>query len=145
MPRYELALILKDLPRAALANALKRSCQHVWNEQGVVRKIENLGTKPLPYRMHVHGSKNITGSYFVMKFDSSTIAMEAIENRFRQDSEVVRPTIFTVAEEEERPCMRGIECQFGEDISLVGERMTWRTKALKKANLYKDLKRTRKS
>ncbi|XP_069101503.1 small ribosomal subunit protein bS6m-like [Argopecten irradians] len=145
MPRYELALILKDLPRAALASALKRSCQHVWNEKGIVRKIENLGTKQLPYKIHVHGTKNITGSYFVVNFDSNALSKEAIENRLRQDTEVVRPTIFTIAEDEERPCSRGIECQFGEDVSHIGQRLSWRTKALKKANMYKDLKRTKKS
>ncbi|OWF47123.1 28S ribosomal protein S6, mitochondrial-like [Mizuhopecten yessoensis] len=145
MPRYELALILKDLPRAALATALKRSCQHVWKEDGVVRKIENLGTKPLPYRMHVHGSKNVTGSYFVMNFDSSTNAKEEIEKRLRRDAEIVRPTIFSVVEDDERPCMRGLECQFGENVSLIGERLSWRTKALKKTNLYAGLKKNKKN
>ncbi|XP_060067777.1 small ribosomal subunit protein bS6m-like [Ylistrum balloti] len=145
MPRYELALILKNLPKEGLANALKRSCQVVWEQEGVVRKIENLGTKSLPYKMKAHGSGNTTGSYFVMNFDASTDGKEEIQKKLHRDAEIIRPTIFNVTEDEERPCIRGLECQFDEDISLVGERLSWRTKALKKANLYKDLKRKQKN
>lgn len=43
------------------AQAIKRCCTHILDKGGMIKGMENLGFKPLPYRMSNHGQKFYEG------------------------------------------------------------------------------------
>ena len=44
-----------------LTQVLRRSCATILERGGIIRKMENLGHKTLPYKMSVHGQRHTTG------------------------------------------------------------------------------------
>ncbi|KFM81644.1 28S ribosomal protein S6, mitochondrial, partial [Stegodyphus mimosarum] len=67
MPAYEFSVLLKILPRAEAATALKRIGTLLLDKGIVIQKLENHGTKDLPFRMKGEGKAHTRGSYFVFK------------------------------------------------------------------------------
>lgn len=54
MVQYEVALILRSVPTAELSQLLKKTLSVVLDQGAVLRKVENLGERQLPYRMRAH-------------------------------------------------------------------------------------------
>ncbi|XP_053076578.1 28S ribosomal protein S6, mitochondrial isoform X3 [Acinonyx jubatus] len=61
MPRYELALILKAMQRPETAAALKRTIEALMDRGAVVRSLENLGDRALPYKISAHSQRHSRG------------------------------------------------------------------------------------
>uniref|UniRef100_UPI003B9EA023 mitochondrial ribosomal protein S6 isoform 3 n=2 Tax=Rattus norvegicus TaxID=10116 RepID=UPI003B9EA023 len=61
MPRYELALILKAMRRPETAAALKRTIESLMDRGAIVRNLENLGERALPYRISSHSQQHSRG------------------------------------------------------------------------------------
>ncbi|KRF84048.1 small ribosomal subunit protein bS6m isoform X2 [Drosophila virilis] len=51
MPSYELALVLRQLPRPELISVIKRTAEAIFDKGGIIRKFENLGTRALPFKV----------------------------------------------------------------------------------------------
>uniref|UniRef100_A0A8I3WSX1 Small ribosomal subunit protein bS6m n=1 Tax=Callithrix jacchus TaxID=9483 RepID=A0A8I3WSX1_CALJA len=64
MPRYELALILKAMQRPETAAALKRTIEALMDRGAIVRDLENLGERALPYRISAHNQQYNSGGNF---------------------------------------------------------------------------------
>ncbi|KAG8686218.1 hypothetical protein FRC08_012681 [Ceratobasidium sp. 394] len=91
MPFYELLCIsshFRDYKH--IKDLVTVTAQHVMNHGGVVRKINNLGTRTLPQRMRSHQQWQTAGDYWTMHFDSSPSVMQALGARLRQDPRVIR-------------------------------------------------------
>ncbi|KAH9507259.1 28S ribosomal protein S6, mitochondrial [Bulinus truncatus] len=123
MPTYELSLILKALQRPELAQVVKRCCTSILDQGGIIRGMENLGLKPLPYRMKNHSMKFNEGNYILIKFDGSTNMFEPLSDIFTRDTDVIKRTIF-LEEEFVRPCLSG-PCEFGEISNPDHEKRIW--------------------
>ncbi|KAK6986180.1 28S ribosomal protein S6 mitochondrial [Biomphalaria glabrata] len=123
MPTYELSVILKALQRPELAQVIKRCCTNILGQGGIIRGMENLGLKPLPYRMKNHGSKFTEGNYILIKFDASTKIHEPLMDIFSRDTDVIRKNMFS-EEEFVRPCLSG-PCEFGEIKNPDHEKRLW--------------------
>ncbi|XP_021484447.1 small ribosomal subunit protein bS6m [Meriones unguiculatus] len=93
MPRYELALILKAMRRPDTAAALKRTIEFLMEQGAIVRDLENLGERALPYRITNHNQKHRRGGYFLVDFYAPTSAVENILEHLGRDTEVIRPNI----------------------------------------------------
>lgn len=93
MPRYELALILKAMQRPETAAALKRMLQALMDRGAIVRNLENLGERALPYRISVHSQKHTRGGYFLVDFYAPTTTVESIKEYLSRDIDVIRPNI----------------------------------------------------
>lgn len=52
-------------------NTLKRTAESIFQKGGFLRKIENLGSRNLPFKVSEHGLVHKIGSAFVLKFDVS--------------------------------------------------------------------------
>uniref|UniRef100_A0A6I8NHR9 Small ribosomal subunit protein bS6m n=1 Tax=Ornithorhynchus anatinus TaxID=9258 RepID=A0A6I8NHR9_ORNAN len=61
MPRYELALILKATQRPETAAILKRTINALMERGAIVRNLENLGERNLPYKISIHSQRHVRG------------------------------------------------------------------------------------
>ncbi|XP_055273309.1 28S ribosomal protein S6, mitochondrial [Moschus berezovskii] len=93
MPRYELALILKAMQRPETAAALKRTLEALMDRGAVVRSLENLGERALPYKMSAHSQQHTRGGYFLVDFYAPTTTVESIMEHLSRDIDVIRPNV----------------------------------------------------
>ncbi|XP_028278907.1 small ribosomal subunit protein bS6m [Parambassis ranga] len=93
MPRYELALILKAMQRPETAATLRRTVETLMERGAVVRNLENLGERQLPYKITKHNQKHKRGTYFLVDFYAASSILPAFMNHLHRDVDVVRPTI----------------------------------------------------
>ncbi|XP_034535177.1 28S ribosomal protein S6, mitochondrial [Notolabrus celidotus] len=93
MPRYELALILKAMQRPETASALRRTVETLMDRGAVVRNLENLGEKLLPYKITKHNQKHTRGSYFLVDFYSAPSILTSLMDHLHRDVDVVKPTV----------------------------------------------------
>ncbi|XP_055965244.1 small ribosomal subunit protein bS6m [Sorex fumeus] len=93
MPRYELALILKAMQRPETAAALKRTLEALLDRGAIVRALENLGERALPYKMRAHSQRHSRGGYFLVDFHAPTTMVESIMEHLSRDIDVIRPNI----------------------------------------------------
>lgn len=57
---------------------------------GTLRRITNLGLRPLAYRMTAHHKKNTIGRYLKVSIQANPLALRDFERRIRADEEIVR-------------------------------------------------------
>ncbi|XP_044526260.1 28S ribosomal protein S6, mitochondrial-like [Gracilinanus agilis] len=104
MPCYELALILKAMQGQETATALKHMLQALMDKGAIVRNLEKLGERALPYKISIHNQCHQRGGYFLVDFYAPTTAVENIMNHLSRDIDVIRPNIvkhaLTLAEKE---------------------------------------------
>ncbi|XP_051006221.1 28S ribosomal protein S6, mitochondrial [Acomys russatus] len=93
MPRYELALILKAMRRPETAAALKRTIGSLMDQGAIVRNLESLGERTLPYRISSHNLKHNRGGYFLVDFYAPSSTVENILEHLMRDIDVIRPSI----------------------------------------------------
>ncbi|XP_036099723.1 28S ribosomal protein S6, mitochondrial [Molossus molossus] len=93
MPRYELALILKAMQRPETAAALKRTVEALMDRGAVVRDLESLGQRALPYAISAHSQRHSRGGYFLVDFYAPATAVESIMEHLSRDIDVIRPTV----------------------------------------------------
>uniref|UniRef100_F6RLT1 Small ribosomal subunit protein bS6m n=2 Tax=Equus TaxID=9789 RepID=F6RLT1_HORSE len=93
MPRYELALILKAMQRPETAAALKRTIEALLDRGAIVRDLENLGERALPYRISAHSRQHSRGGYFLVDFYAPPTAVESIMEYLSRDIDVIRPNV----------------------------------------------------
>lgn len=61
MVHYEVALVVRAVSRQNLPRLLRGVCTTVLEENGVLRKLENLGEREIPHKMRVHNEQFETG------------------------------------------------------------------------------------
>ena len=66
MVHYEVALILRAVGRQELYAALKGVCTTLLQNGAVLRNLENLGEKELPYKMSAHKGRFTHGRYAIV-------------------------------------------------------------------------------
>lgn len=93
MPRYELALILKLMQRPETAATLRRTVTDLMERGAVVRGMENLGERLLPYQITKHDQRHIRGTYFLVDFYAPPNIVPGFLNHLHRDVDVVRPTV----------------------------------------------------
>ncbi|XP_076056664.1 mitochondrial ribosomal protein S6 [Oratosquilla oratoria] len=104
MPLYEMPLVVKSLPKAGLVSVVKRVAEMVMEHGGYVSKVENLGSRDLPYRMKAHGQMHTKGSYFLMHFHASPDCIESVNENCQRDVDLIRKNIFKVEHPPEFEC-----------------------------------------
>ncbi|MCI4376777.1 hypothetical protein PGIGA_G00192360 [Pangasianodon gigas] len=93
MPRYELALVLKAMQRPETAAVLRRTVETLMERGAVVRNLENLGERRLPYKISKHSQRHTHGAYFLIDFHSAPSILTALLNHLERDVDVVRQTV----------------------------------------------------
>ncbi|XP_027861920.1 small ribosomal subunit protein bS6m [Xiphophorus couchianus] len=100
MPRYELALILKAMQRPETAAVVRRTVETLMERGAVVRNLENLGERLLPYKMTKHNQRHSRGTYFLVDFYCAPSILDDLLNHLHRDVDVVRPTVMKKEEQE---------------------------------------------
>ncbi|XP_029306017.1 small ribosomal subunit protein bS6m [Cottoperca gobio] len=93
MPRYELALILKAMQRPATTAALRRTVETLMERGAVVRDLENLGERVLPFKITKHNQIHVRGTYFMVDFYAAPNILTSFLDHLNRDVDVVRPTV----------------------------------------------------
>ncbi|PSN30062.1 putative 28S ribosomal protein S6 [Blattella germanica] len=104
MPTYELCLILKHMPRPEVVSTLRRTADTIFSKGGIIRKIENLGTQKLPYKMNAHGKVHRQGGYFTMQFIVPPKHLLYLQEEYARDIDIVRSNVFKLEPPEEIEC-----------------------------------------
>ena len=65
MVHYEVALILRAIGKQELPAALRGVCTTLLQNGAILRKLENLGEKELPYKMSAHKGRFTHGRYII--------------------------------------------------------------------------------
>ena len=63
MVRYEVALILRAVSRPDLHGVLRGVCTTMLQQGAVLRRLENLGEKELPYKISAHKERFTHGRF----------------------------------------------------------------------------------
>lgn len=93
MPRYELSLVLKAMQRPETAAVLRRTVETLMERGAVVRNLENLGERRLPYKISKHNQRHSHASYFLIDFHASPTVLNPFLNHLERDVDVVRQTV----------------------------------------------------
>ncbi|XP_054714247.1 probable 28S ribosomal protein S6, mitochondrial [Uloborus diversus] len=111
MPVHELSVVLKVMPRSELTATLKRIGSLLLENKVVLQKIENHGTKELPYKFYAHSRYFTKGSYFVFRFMSSDHSFPEIKDVCRRDVDILRLGITEEPEDFKAACTLEEEMQ----------------------------------
>ncbi|KAH8408094.1 hypothetical protein KR222_003452 [Zaprionus bogoriensis] len=104
MPSYELALVLRQLPRPELISVIRRTAESILDKGGIIRKLENLGTRPLPHKVSEHGVVHREGTHFTIAFDSAPTKIADLKEEFGRDIDIIRRNIFKLEQPEKFQC-----------------------------------------
>nr|CAG4644453.1 EOG090X0IQO [Lepidurus arcticus] len=111
MPAYELSLILRTMSKPEMVATLKRAAEGILDRGGILRKMESLGTKTLPYRLNVHGLRHTEGMYFLMRFDAPPPVIEELKDVCVRDVDIIRPSVSKIEKKVGFPCTLEEELQ----------------------------------
>ncbi|TMW51499.1 hypothetical protein DOY81_003404 [Sarcophaga bullata] len=104
MPTYELSLVLRQMSRPELISVLKRTAESILDKGGIIRQLQNLGSKALPYKISEHGLVHREGTYFTINFDAAPSKIADVREELGRDIDIIRRHIFKVEEPEKYEC-----------------------------------------
>ncbi|XP_063695838.1 small ribosomal subunit protein bS6m [Culicoides brevitarsis] len=110
MPTYELVLIMRQMARPDLVSALKRTSKQIFDHGGFLRKLENFGTKQLPFKMSKNEQTHRVGIHYLMEFDVPPTQIDSLHEEFKRDVDIIRKHIVRKAEPEP------VECTLHEEL-----------------------------
>ncbi|XP_014390672.1 PREDICTED: 28S ribosomal protein S6, mitochondrial isoform X3 [Myotis brandtii] len=93
LPRKPSWILWKDLIKPETAAALKRTIEALMDRGAIVRNLENLGERMLPYRISAHSQRHNRGGYFLVDFYAPTTTVESMLDHLSRDIDVIRPNI----------------------------------------------------
>ncbi|XP_043927500.1 sodium/myo-inositol cotransporter-like [Protopterus annectens] len=85
--------MLKETRQPETAAALKRTVEALLERGAIVRNLENLGERMLPYKISKHSIRHSRGGYFLFDFHASPAVITSMLDHLERDIDVVRPTI----------------------------------------------------
>ncbi|XP_067013524.1 small ribosomal subunit protein bS6m [Anabrus simplex] len=104
MPTYEMPLLLRIMSRSEVVSTLRRTADAIFEKGGIIRQINNLGTRELPFKMSAHGMVHKKGSYFMFQFDVPPSSLGDLAERYGRDVDIIKRRIYKVEEEPEFEC-----------------------------------------
>ena len=104
MPTYELAMMVRAMPKPELKTTLKRISHVIFNTGGIIRNIENLGLRAMPFKTSAHGLVHREANYFIFKIDSATKSVSELKEEYSRDVDIIRQRMFKVQENSEHTC-----------------------------------------
>ncbi|XP_077900715.1 small ribosomal subunit protein bS6m isoform X2 [Ictidomys tridecemlineatus] len=75
------------------AAALKRTIEALMDKGAIVRNLENLGERVLPYKIFAHSQQHRKGGYFLVDFYAPTTVVDSVMEHLSRDVDVIRPNV----------------------------------------------------
>lgn len=94
---------------------LKRTAESIFEKGGFIRKLENLGTRELPFKTSEHGLVHKIGSSFIVKFDVPPSEIFDIKEELGRDVDIIRRHIFKLEDSENAEVLQK-ECTLHEEM-----------------------------
>ena len=69
---------------------MKKAEQSLKREGGIFRRLDNLGLRPLAYRMKQHGKWNEYGRYLRLRVQASPHCLKEVQERLNVEEDVIR-------------------------------------------------------
>ncbi|CAH1099917.1 unnamed protein product [Psylliodes chrysocephalus] len=107
---YEILFLFRVMPKPELTSALKRAANTIFQKGGIIRKLEHLGTRDMPYKISVHGVPYRSASYFLYECNIPPAKIEDILDEYNRDVDVIRRRIFKKNVPETFECTLHEEC-----------------------------------
>ncbi|KRZ75158.1 putative 28S ribosomal protein S6, mitochondrial, partial [Trichinella papuae] len=133
MPFYDIILIMKPMLKvmlflkmqslififqADLASTIKRCCVKLLDNGAVLKSIDSMGYKDLPFKMKKDQSAYITGSYILLNCALPFQKYKQLSGEFRRDSDIIH-SYFKYAEAQNA----GVnECTLHEELEIPAYR-----------------------
>ncbi|CAG4964556.1 unnamed protein product [Parnassius apollo] len=92
------------MPKQELKSTLKRVSHAIFNRGGIIRNIENLGFRAMPYKTSAHGLVHREANYFVFKIDTATQAVADLKEEYSRDVDIIRQRVFKVQNDGDHSC-----------------------------------------
>lgn len=91
MPHYSItAIASKNAPISHLTALSQKLANTISQSKGVLRRIDNLGVRPLSHRMKAHQQFNMYGRYIRFQITASPKTLMEVEKRLKVDEGIVR-------------------------------------------------------
>lgn len=87
-----------------MISVIKRTAESIFNKGGIIRKLENLGSRPLPHKVSEHGVVHREGTHFTIMFDTAPTKILDLKEEFSRDIDIIRKNIYKVEEAVEFKC-----------------------------------------
>lgn len=115
MPLYELMLVLKPMPKSGVVECLKRAANIVWNENGVLRKIDYLGFNKLPFAAfsQADNCRYNEGSYFLYYMSLGSSKLRNLNPELKLEMDILNYSI-NLANESKIP--EDYQCTLEEEL-----------------------------
>ncbi|XP_013185625.1 small ribosomal subunit protein bS6m [Amyelois transitella] len=104
MPAYELSLMLRAMPKPELKTTLTRISHAIFNRGGIIKNIENLGFRKMPYKTSAHGLVHREANYIIFKIDTGTQTVADLKEEYSRDVDIIRQRVFRVQEDSDHAC-----------------------------------------
>ncbi|NXO18003.1 RT06 protein, partial [Oriolus oriolus] len=72
------------------AAALKRTVEALMERGAIVRNLENLGERPLPYKISKHKERHKRGGYFLIDLEAPPSIVSPMMDHLGRDIDVIR-------------------------------------------------------
>lgn len=83
---------------------MKRAGELIYGQNGVIRRMDNLGVLQTPHKISIHNQVFREAQYFIYKFDVPPTSIDFLKEEFKLDSDVIRASFFKVRDPEYQPC-----------------------------------------
>lgn len=95
MPLYEaIYLVNSRASLSTVAQVMKQKAQCVFNNGGVIRRLENMGIMPFAYPMYRNRQRHYKGRWVLMLYDASAKCQKQVTDMMKTDPEVVRWAVY---------------------------------------------------
>lgn len=107
--------MLRPMPRKEIVECLKRTANLIWTNDGVIRKLDFLGYKKLPFQARGgdEGARYSEANYFLYHCSLAQDSIRPLRPELKLDRDVLRAT-FNVANETVVP--EDYECTLEEEL-----------------------------
>ncbi|KAL1895620.1 hypothetical protein Sste5346_005089 [Sporothrix stenoceras] len=96
---YELIGIARPGHLQEVRDIVLTSGQQILRNGGVIRSIANWGVFSLPAPLSAHQARHTRGHYFVMRFDCSVAAHDAVRNTLKLDPRMLRTGVVRLGDD----------------------------------------------
>lgn len=118
-----MTIVVKPLPRNETTEVLRKVANLVWQEKGVLRKIDYLGFKKLPYATKDRGAECTAreGDYFVYHMSLPQLRYREIFPKLKLDLDILKTACYA---KDDTDFHKDYQCTLEEELQIPFHRQS---------------------